>query len=79
MNDILNFKQTCDYLQLSKSSLYKLTSKKEIPHYKPGGKRIYFKRSDLDEWITNGKVPTSEELRLQIEFSNSDLKKVGDD
>lgn len=79
MNNILNFKQACDYLQMSKSCLYKLTSKKEIPHFKPGGKKIYFEKSDLDEWVSKGKVPTSEEVRLQIEFSSGNSKGMEDD
>lgn len=44
------------YLGQSKSSLYKLTSKKEIPFYVPGGKMIYFRRKELDNWILKSKV-----------------------
>ena len=45
---VLNFNETCNYLELSQSHLYKLTSTGAIPHYKPNGKKIYFQREELD-------------------------------
>ncbi len=54
--DILNFEEALSYLKVSKSFLYKMTSKGEITHYKPNGKLIYFKRSDLDDWILSNEV-----------------------
>lgn len=55
------------YLGQSKSSLYKLTSKKEIPFYVPGGKMIYFRRSELESWIVDSKVDTVDELEASID------------
>ena len=43
------------------SMLYKLTSGKEIPHYKPRGKMIYFAKEDLDEWLLQNYEPTVDE------------------
>lgn len=37
---------------LAPSTLYKLTSRGEIPHAKPGG-RLYFRRSELEQWLMN--------------------------
>ena len=28
-----------------------MTSKKQIPHFCPQGKKLYFKRAELDEWL----------------------------
>ncbi len=39
------------YIGVSESMLYKLTSSKEIPHYKPRGKMVYFAKEELDEWL----------------------------
>jgi len=47
----LTFTEAADYLGFSKSYLYKLTSRQEIPHYKPSGKHLYFMKNELDEWI----------------------------
>jgi len=47
---VLSFREALAYLDVSKSFLYKLTSSNSITFFKPSGKLIYFKRSDLDEW-----------------------------
>ena len=53
-NDIpLNFVQAAQYLSISQSHLYKLTSQRKIPFHKPTGKYLYFFRSELDLWIVN--------------------------
>ncbi len=49
-------KQTAEYLGLSESYLYKLTSKNLIPHHKPTGKVIFFSKNELDEWVFNNKT-----------------------
>jgi excisionase family DNA binding protein len=54
--DFLNVKEAAEFLDYSKSYLYKLTQLKIIPHYKPNGKKLYFKRSDLGNWITRNKI-----------------------
>lgn len=55
MNYFLSFKEAIDYLKVSKATLYKLTSNREINFYKPNGGKIYFKLDDLDNWILKGK------------------------
>lgn len=62
---ILNFSETCQYLELSQSHLYKLTSTGAVPHYKPNGKKIYFKREELDEWLLRNRSLTQEEVETQ--------------
>ena len=37
------------------------THLKEIPHYKPRGKMIYFAKEDLDEWLLQNYEPTVDE------------------
>ncbi|MDX5429218.1 MAG: helix-turn-helix domain-containing protein [Bacteroidota bacterium] len=49
--EILSFEQACLYLDLSASQLYKLTSSNSIEFFKPSGKKIYFKKADLDAWM----------------------------
>ncbi|HAC22703.1 MAG TPA: DNA-binding protein [Porphyromonadaceae bacterium] len=46
----------------SKSHLYKLTCKQEIPHYKPGGKQMYFDRVEIESWLKQNRVATIEEI-----------------
>ena len=44
------------YTGLGKSYLYVLTCKNKIPYYKPNGKNIYFKKSELNDWLQRGRV-----------------------
>ena len=48
---VLNFDETASYTGLSKSYLYKLTSKASIPHFKPQGKHLYFNKAEVDQWL----------------------------
>ena len=54
--ETLKLDEAALYLGVSKSYLYKLTSKRSIPFYRPGNKLIFFFRSDLDAWIKVRKV-----------------------
>lgn len=60
--EILNFSEACDYLSVSESHMYKLTSKREIPCYQPNGKKLYFRRAELDEWVLSNRKHTNEEV-----------------
>ena len=48
------------YTGLGKSYLYFLTCKKKIPFYKPNGKNIYFKKSELNDWLQRNRVASEE-------------------
>ena len=54
--DVLNLKEACQFLDISPSHLYKLTSTKQIPHFCPQGKKLYFERAALKEWLTRNPV-----------------------
>jgi excisionase family DNA binding protein len=60
--ETLNFKEAARYLDMSRSHLYKLTSAKEIPHYKPRGKQVYFERRELDKWLLQNRQATKAEM-----------------
>ena len=51
----MNFKEAMKYVDLSESYGRLLCHKKEIPYYKPRGRRIYFLKSELDKWLMQGK------------------------
>ncbi|MEH6405787.1 MAG: helix-turn-helix domain-containing protein [Leeuwenhoekiella sp.] len=60
---VLTLEEACDYTGISRSYLYRLTSKGMIPHSKPNGKLIYFEREELEQWLLQNK-----------KFSDSDVK-----
>ncbi len=66
----LSFQEACRYLDVSKSHLYKLTYKSLITHFKPNGKKLYFKRSDLNKWLyRNQRVPDQELEQKAIDYA----------
>lgn len=60
--EVLTLEEVAQYTGLKKSYLYKLTAAKEIPHYKPNGKNCFFKRTELEEWLTTNPVATTADL-----------------
>lgn len=49
--DILTFEEACEYMGVSRSFLYKLTSRRQIPHSKPNGKMIFFEKKKINLWL----------------------------
>lgn len=64
VTEVFNLKQAAEYVSLSKSAIYKKTSERNIPHFKQG-KKLYFKRSELDTWLTELKITTHAEIEKQ--------------
>ena len=59
---VLNFNEACIYLDVSPSHLYKLTSTKHIPHFCPQGKKLYFRREELDTWLKRNRQSAADEI-----------------
>lgn len=57
MKNLFSVAEAASYLKMPLHSLYKLTSKRAIPFYKPG-KRILFDVSELEAWLQDSKKPT---------------------
>lgn len=48
--DYLTLAEAADFLGLKKSYLYKLTSGRQIPFFKYGGRIVLFERAALEAW-----------------------------
>lgn len=59
IKEVLTTAEASAYLGLSESYIYKLTSTKQIPHYKPNGKLVYFNRKELCEWAMRNQIETT--------------------
>jgi excisionase family DNA binding protein len=55
--DLMTAQDVCDWLNMKLSTLYQKTHYKEIPFIKKG-KRIYFSREELKNWLTDGRKYT---------------------
>jgi excisionase family DNA binding protein len=62
--EILTVQQAASFLKMKIATLYEKTSRKLIPHFKKGNK-LYFHLSELQQWITEGKVKTHEEIESE--------------
>lgn len=74
--EVLTSDEAARYMGISKSYLYKLTMRKEIPHFKPMGKVCYFNRLELQQWLQRNRYETQEELdeRTEEYLANANSK-----
>jgi excisionase family DNA binding protein len=62
--DILSIQQAASFLNLTVPTLYTLNSKREIPSCKRG-KRLYFSKADLVNWVKQGRNKTLAEIESE--------------
>lgn len=60
----LSIEEAAAFLQMPKSSIYQLTSTRQIPFSKVG-KPLFFFRKDLLEWLESGKKKTKKEIEAE--------------
>ena len=54
--EVLTVEEASRFMDIARSSLYKMTSDRSIPFYRPNGKMIYFEKSDILAWIRQNRV-----------------------
>jgi excisionase family DNA binding protein len=60
-NKLLSINEAAKYLNLAKQTLYGFTSNRTIPFIKKG-KKLYFKKSDLNIWLEEGKKSSIQQM-----------------
>lgn len=65
-DEIGNIDLAIEITGLAKPTIYGLVSERKIPHLKQG-KRLYFSKLELIEWIKQGKRKTQSEIKLEAE------------
>jgi len=61
-NKPLTLMEAAEFLDFSRSYLYRLTSQGRVPCYKPEGKRVYFDRAELVNWLKRNRIRPQEEI-----------------
>ncbi|MCE9152097.1 helix-turn-helix transcriptional regulator [Bacteroides thetaiotaomicron] len=71
--ETLTVEEVSELTGYKKATLYKLTHERKIPFHKPahGGRRIFFKRAEINQWLESNHFGTYEES-----FENVKGKKV---
>lgn len=59
---MLTTREAARYLRIRPSYLYKLMMRRTIPYYKPNGKLCFFRKEDLDEWLTGTRIRSQSEI-----------------
>lgn len=70
--EVLTSDEAARYMGISKSYLYKLTMRQQIPHYKPMGKMCYFNRVEIENWLQGNRVAT--DVKMQERANNYCMK-----
>lgn len=63
--ELLSITQAAAYLNLAKQTLYGFTCNREIPFIKKG-KKLYFRKSELEKWVSEGRKKTKDEIGAAI-------------
>ena len=59
--EVLTLEEAAMYTGYSKAHLYRLTSGRQIPHFKRS-RRVMFNRHELDGWLMENPVRTDDEI-----------------
>lgn len=65
-DELLTISEAAELLKLSVATIYTKVCKNEIPANKQG-KRLYFYRTELINWIKSGRIKTISEIRKEME------------
>lgn len=60
--EVLTSDEAAAYMGISKSYLYKLTMRQQIPFFRPMGKMCYFNRKELETWLQQNRCATATEI-----------------
>ena len=63
--EVLSIEECATFTSLSVAHIYRLTSQRAIPFYKPMGGKIYFKKSEIENWLLQGRQATNNEISSQ--------------
>jgi excisionase family DNA binding protein len=73
-DQLLTIEEAATLAHLSKATLYGLVSRSEIPCMKKG-KRLYFSKQELTQWIKSGRKKTATEIAGEVlAFNNRKAK-----
>jgi len=75
--NVFTFEEACKFTGLSRSKMYKHTSLNTVPFSKPFGKLVYFDRTELEKWMLQNPICTTNEIETQAQKYCMSNKKGG--
>lgn len=64
--DVLDINDAVLFTGYRKSTLYKKCHTGELAYYKPSGKKIFFKKKDLEDFIFQYRIKSNQEIRDEV-------------
>lgn len=65
LKTVLNINELVDYTGFSRSYVYKLVHRNEIPYSKPNGGMLFFNRKEIDNWLLSNKTKSNAEIEQE--------------
>ncbi len=65
-DQFLTVEQAAEFLTLAVPTIYSKVSRRELPYMKRG-KRLYFAKSDLEDYLKGGRVKTVKEIEAEAD------------
>ena len=62
---LFSIDEAAEFLNLARQTLYGFTSKRLIPFIKRG-KKLYFRKSELEKWLSEGKRKSISEIAAEL-------------
>lgn len=73
--EMLTIEEAANYIGVTKSHLYKLTSGKKIPFFKPQNKLVYFDKTELNNWLRQNPQKTIDQIKKEAnDYVNRKLR-----
>ncbi len=71
LKEVFGLDEFCEMTGYSRQTAYKLVHERKVPFYNPehGGRKILFKRKEVEEWLTATRVATLDEFCDDMECS----------
>lgn len=60
--EVLTIDECSAFTGYAKAHLYRLTSQRAIPFYKPMGGTIFFRKSEIEDWLLQNRQATEAEI-----------------
>jgi len=55
VKDIMTTQEVVEYTGFSRAHVYRLQANGQILGFKPGGRKLFFRREDLRQWVLTNK------------------------
>lgn len=63
--EVLTIEECALLTGFSKAHIYRMTSQRAIPFYKPFGGTIFFRKTEIENWLLQGRQATDSEIKSQ--------------